>query len=74
MWPSNEGKTAFPKGWNENKIMNEVSDIVTDPSLKWNPSRTVKGVMRYEVIGLRNGVKIKVVTDGKDIITAFPIK
>jgi len=54
--------------------MNEVSDIVTDPNLKWEKNRAVKGVQRYEVTGTREGVKIKVVTDGKDIITAFPVK
>jgi hypothetical protein len=36
--------------------------------------RVVKSVQRYEVIGIRDGIKIKVITDGKDIINAFPIK
>ena len=54
--------------------MNIVSDIVTDPSLNWTKGRVVNGVQRYEVIGARNGVKVKVITDGKDIITAYPIK
>ena len=74
IWPGAPSKTPFPKGWSGDKIMNEVSDIVTDPNLKWVENRVVKGVQRYEVIGIRDGVKIKVVTDDKDIITAFPVK
>lgn len=54
--------------------MHEVSDIVTDPALKWEKNRVIKGVQRYEVTGVRNGTKIKVITDGKDIITAYPVK
>jgi len=54
--------------------MQEISDIVTDPSLTWQKNRVIKGVQRYEVIGMREGAFIKVVTDGKDVITAFPVK
>ncbi|GCD81259.1 hypothetical protein PTHTG4_03210 [Parageobacillus thermoglucosidasius] len=54
--------------------MHNVSDIATDSTLKWKRGRVVKGVQRYEVIGIRDGIKIKVITNGKDIITAFPIK
>ncbi len=54
--------------------MHEVSDIVTAPGLDWTKGRMIKGVQRYEVTGIRDGIKIKVITDGTDIITAFPIK
>ncbi|MGG1617123.1 polymorphic toxin-type HINT domain-containing protein [Paenibacillus sp. NRS-1782] len=74
MWPGASGKSVFPKSWHADKIMNNVSDIVTDPSLNWAKGRVVNGVQRYEVIGVRSGVKVKVITDGKDIITAYPIK
>ncbi|WP_342591530.1 MULTISPECIES: EndoU domain-containing protein [Clostridium] len=74
IWPGAPGKTAFPKGWSADKIMHEVSDIVTDPTLKRTENRVIKGIQRYEVIGVRDGVKIKTITDGKDIITAYPIK
>ena len=74
IWPGAPNKTPFPKDWSGETIMHEVSDIVTDPTLKWEKNRVVKGVQRYEVIGVRNGTKIKVITDGKDIITAYPVK
>jgi RHS repeat-associated protein len=73
MWPGAPGKTPFPKTWDEKTIMNNVSDIATDPNLEWKPNIVVNGVQRYEVTGVRDGVTIKVITDGKDIITAFPI-
>ncbi|MEH7651719.1 T7SS effector LXG polymorphic toxin [Bacillus safensis] len=76
LWPGNgnPNKTLFPKSWNAEMVMYNVSDIATDTKLDWKKGRIVKGVQRYEVIGIRDGIKIKVITDGKDIITAFPIK
>ncbi|MEB3750765.1 pre-toxin TG domain-containing protein [Geobacillus sp. FSL W8-0032] len=76
LWPGtgNPNKTLFPKNWSAERVMHNVSDIATDPTLKWKRGRVIKSVQRYEVIGIRDGVKIKVITDGKDIITAFPIK
>lgn len=74
MWPGLNKKTSFPKSWNTDKIMNELSDISTDPSLKWNLNRIINGVKRYDVIGIRDNIKIKVITDGRDIITSFPIE
>lgn len=74
IWPGAPGKSAFPKDWSPDKIMNEVSDLVTDPNIKWNKNKVVKGIQRYEIIGVKDGVKIKIITDGKDIVTAYPIK
>lgn len=73
IWPGATNKTPFSKEWEADKIMNNVSDIVTNPSLQWVENRAVKGVQRYEVVGIRDGVKIKIITDGRDIITAFPV-
>jgi hypothetical protein len=73
LWPGQPGKTPFPQNWDANTIMRNISDIVTDPSLTWNPGRIVNGIQRYEVIGIRDGIKIKVITDGTDIITAYPL-
>jgi hypothetical protein len=58
------------------KVMHEVSDIATDPNLTWTPGRMENGKQRYEVIGVRDGVKIKVIDEptGEGIITACPIK
>ncbi|WP_307476592.1 EndoU domain-containing protein [Cytobacillus purgationiresistens] len=76
LWPGtgDPKKTLFPKNWNADRVMHNVSDIATDPKLNWNKGRIVKGIQRYEVTGIRDGINIKVITDGRDIITAFPIK
>lgn len=73
LWPGKSGKSVFPEAWDADTVMHNVSDIVTDPNIAWQKGRVIKGVQRYEVIGVRDGVKVKVITDGKDIITAFPI-
>ena len=49
--------------------MHEISDVATDPAaqiLSQQGSRTV-------LQGTRGGVDIRVVTDGSDIITGYPI-
>lgn len=82
MWPGNPGKTVFPKGWSADKIMHEISDIATDPKLKWVPQTgngglfTNKGMpAKFHVIGIRDGVKIQVILEpaGRGIVTAYPV-
>jgi RHS repeat-associated protein len=65
--PGLPGKTPFPESWSPGRIMHEASDIATDPSLPVEH----QGV-RDVIHGTRDGVDIKVVTDGSDIITAHP--
>ena len=63
--------------------MHEVSDIATDPNLKWvRPDGKTElfyksgKPVRFTVVGERSGVKIKVVVEpaGEGIITAYPTK
>ncbi|MBR9729645.1 EndoU domain-containing protein [Shewanella intestini] len=78
------GKTKFPASWSSDKIMNAVSDIATDPSLKWVQQTGKAGnwftkagkPAHFTVEGTRNGANIKVVLEpaGEGLITAFPIK
>ncbi len=74
LWPGKPGKSVFPKTWKADKVMHYISDIATDPKLDWKPGRVVKGNQRYEVIGVREGIKIKIIIEpkGEGIITAFP--
>lgn len=74
LWPGQPGKSVFPESWSADKVMHNISDIATDPNLTWQKGRVVQGVQRYEVTGVRDSVQVKVVTDGTDIITAYPIK
>ncbi|MCE5293867.1 MAG: EndoU domain-containing protein, partial [Chlamydiales bacterium] len=75
LWPAVGKKTSFPSLWSPGKIMNVVSDIATDPSIAWDPSERL-GLKRSLAIGIREGVKIKVVIEegGVDIVTAYPLK
>ena len=62
--------------------MHNVSDIATDSNLTWVRQTGPEGSWftragtpaRFEVVGVRNGVEIKVVLEpaGEGIITAFP--
>ncbi len=70
LYPGLPGKTPFPSSWDEPTIMEEVSDIATDPTLP----RTVQPNGNTAVQGTVNGVNITVIVNpsGNDIISAFP--
>jgi RHS repeat-associated protein len=63
------GKSEFPKGWSDDKIMHMISDVATDPasvSYVGSNGRTV-------VEGTREGISIRVIVGSKgDIVTGFP--
>jgi hypothetical protein len=68
------GKTQFPAGWSDDKIMNAVSDIATDPEA-WR-NLTVGPNGNYQLVGTRDGLPIMVIlnpTQGFSIWTAYPI-
>lgn len=83
MPPGLPDKTLFPKSWTQDRIMHNVSDIATDPSIPWvqqtgsaGAKYTSKGdPVRYYIDGVRDGVAIRVIMepDGEGVITAFPI-
>ncbi len=80
LWPGNSGKSAFPASWSSDKIMHNISDIVTDPNIQWT-SQTGKigsafANVRYRAEGIREGVNIRVIVEpnGEGIITAHPIR
>ncbi|PPF61636.1 hypothetical protein C5C18_14995 [Rathayibacter tritici] len=83
-WPGLSGKTPFPEEWSDEKIMHEISDVATDPTLKWNLQSLPPGIdpsselyrPRFNVTGERDGVRIKVVVapSGEGIITAHPVR
>jgi hypothetical protein len=77
------GKSLFPSSWSEGQIMHNVSDIATDPSLRWIQQTGKPGALftkngdpvRYFVDGVRDGTAIRVIVEpgGEGIITAFPV-
>jgi len=61
------GKSEFPAGWGNDKIMHNISDVATDPT----SSVTTQG--RTTIIqGTREGVDIKVVMRDGRIVTGYP--
>ena len=88
LWPGQAGKSPFPRGWSAQRIMDEVSDIATDPKLQWvrpdgkTELRYNSGApARFRVVDpatgdlpVRDGVSVRVVVEpaGEGIITAFP--
>jgi filamentous hemagglutinin len=83
LWPGKPGKSAFPEDWSEEKIMHEISDIATDPTLVWKQQTGAPGAeftnagkpVRFKVEGIRDGQKIRVVIEprGEGIISGFPV-
>lgn len=63
------GKSEFPGGWSDGRVLHEISDIATDPAA----TRVVQG-SRTIVTGSRNGVDIRVVIDNRtgQIVTGYP--
>ena len=63
------GKSEFPTGWSDDKIMHEISDIATDPSLTSTTGRGGRTVTN----GTRDGIDIRVVQEKNgDIVSGFP--
>ncbi|MGC0773099.1 MAG: EndoU domain-containing protein [Candidatus Acidiferrum sp.] len=61
------GKSEFPAGWSRDKIMNDISDVATDPASK------VTTVGRTTLVdGARDGVNIRVVIKDGRIVTGYP--
>ena len=75
------GKSKFPTYWSKKKIMQVVSEVVTDPKSKWIQQTGKPGSfftkagehVKFKVEGVFENIKIRVIVQGEDIITAFPI-
>lgn len=84
LYPDGLTKIFFPKSWCEDKIMHYISDIATDPNVKWIQQTGKNGAkhtkdgrpVRFRGIGNREGVDILTIIepDGEGIITGYPLK
>ena len=81
LWPGQVGKTPFPKSWDADKIVHEVSDIITDPKVKWYAQTGSGGPFtmsgkpaRWVSWEVKDGVRIRTVYEPAtgEVITAFP--
>lgn len=61
-------KSEFPASWSDDQIMHHISDIATDPTLKWRPGRGGD----FWVSGTRDGIDIDVLMRNNEIWTAYP--
>tara|TARA_R110002095_G_C4129780_1_gene227383 strand:- start:286 stop:639 length:354 start_codon:yes stop_codon:yes gene_type:complete len=76
------GKSKFPATWSESRIMNAVSEVATSPGSTWvqqtgraGAELTRRGVpVKWKIDGIFGGVDIRVIVQGSDIVTAFPIR
>ena len=83
LYPGINGKSCFPKSWDADKIMHYLSDIATDPKIRWQQISGKIGAqvtrnglpVRYQAIGVREGISIKTIIEpgGEGIITGFPL-
>lgn len=62
-------KSEFPLGWSDGRIMHEISDVATDPSLAW---RNGNRAGDFFVNGSRGGVDIEVLIRNDQIWTGYP--
>lgn len=60
------GKSEFPVGWSDAKILHEISDIATDP----NAARQIQGKVTV-VTATREGVNIRVIVQDGRIKTGY---
>lgn len=65
------GKSEFPQGWNDEKILDALSDIATDPKVQWS-----KPDKRGYITGTKtiDGIDVTVVydTSTKRIVSGCP--
>jgi uncharacterized protein YukE len=63
------GKSEFPPGWSDDRIVDAVSDVATDPASVTTPLPGGRQI----VDGTRSGVEIRVILDkAGNIVTGYP--
>ena len=64
------GKSEFPRGWSDDRIVAAIEDVANDPA----SARRLEADGRTVVTGRRDGVAIRVVVerDGRSIVTGYP--
>lgn len=64
------GKSEFPPGWSDDRIIEAIEDVANDPS----SARRVEADGRTVLTGRRDGVDLRVVVerDGRSVVTGYP--
>lgn len=63
------GKSEFPRGWSDDKVMHHISDVATDPLSVTRPGRGGDVFVR----GKREGIEIEVLIRRGEIWTGYPV-
>lgn len=81
-WPGQPGKSVFPQGWDTDKILDSVADVVTSPNSTWTQQTGRPGALltnagdpvRWKIEGVVDGVNIRVIYEPATdkIVTGFP--
>ncbi len=66
------GKSEFPAGWSDDKIMNAISDVATNPNSIFTPGRGGRTVVTGTVDGVTITVILESPARGGGIVTGFP--
>lgn len=63
------GKSEFPPGWSDDRILDAVSDVATDPASVTKPLPDGRQIVE----GTRSGIEIRVILDkAGNIVTGYP--
>ena len=73
-------KTMFPMSWSNEKIMTAINEVATSPNSTWINQTGRQGSFftnagnpaKFRVEGVFANKRIRVIVEGRDIITAFP--
>jgi hypothetical protein len=65
------GKSEFPSTWSDQRVLNEISDIATDPNQIWSNPNSRGYITTTKTV---EGIDIKVVYDIRNgrIVTGYP--
>lgn len=67
---SGGGKSEFPRSWSDDKIIKAIEAVSVDPAARAEPSYGGK----TKIVGVYDGVSIRVIVSGDTVITGFPAK
>lgn len=75
-------KTEFPEDWSDDKILDSIADIATDPKARPDPTNSTKlynkngDPIRASYYGVRDGVEIKVIYEPATgrVISGYPVR
>jgi len=72
LWPGSSGKSAFPKDWSADKVLNEIQSIASNTSIPGRVQANGRIAKEITVDGVDIRVVIEPQSKGGSVVTAFP--